>query len=353
MNLATSEAGERTFALKRQKRWFRGSLRDKVVVITGASAGVGRATAIAFARKGATVVLLARGADGLESALAELRPLKIEALALPVDVAEAHQLEAAADEVVKTYGRIDIWVNCAMASVFSPFVQMTTAEFRRATEVTYLGTVWGTRAALKHMRAAGPRGHGTIVQVGSALAHRGIPLQSAYCGAKHAMVGFTESLRCELLHERSRVHVGMVHLPAMNTPQFDWVKSNLTHRAQPVPPIFQPEVAARAIVWAGTHRRRALWVGASTIVAIMGNWMAPGMGDRYLALTGFGSQQTKELETKRPDNLWSSVSGLHRTHGRFDRRASSHSPLLWLSLHKRGLAGAALLGLGLLALRRK
>ena len=272
-------------ALTERKRWFRGSLRDKVVVVTGASAGVGRATALAFARKGATVVLVARGADGLENALAELRPMKVEALALPADVAEAGQLEAVADEVNATYGRIDVWVNCAMASVFSPFVQMTTAEFRRATEVTYLGMVWGTRAALKYMR---PAGRGAIVQVGSALAHRGIPLQSAYCGAKHAMVGFTESLRTELIHEKSRVHVSMVHLPAMNTPQFDWVKSNLTHRAQPVPPIFQPEVAARAIVWAAAHKRRALWVGGSTIVAIVGNWLAPGIGDRYLARTGFG-----------------------------------------------------------------
>jgi NAD(P)-dependent dehydrogenase (short-subunit alcohol dehydrogenase family) len=339
-----------SMALTERKRWFRGSLRDKVVVVTGASAGVGRATALAFARKGATVVLVARGADGLENALAEMRPLKVEALALPADVAEANQLEAVADQVHATYGRIDVWVNCAMASVFSPFVQMTTAEFRRATEVTYLGTVWGTRAALKYMR---PAGRGTVVQVGSALAHRGIPLQSAYCGAKHAMVGFTESLRSELLHEKSAVRVCMVHLPAMNTPQFDWVKSNLTHRAQPVPPIFQPEVAARAIVWAAAHKRRALWVGGSTIVAIMGNWVAPGIGDRYLAITGFGSQQTKELERARPDNLWSSVSGLHRTRGRFDRRASSHSPLLWMSLHRRSLAGAALLGLAVLALRRR
>ena len=347
MDSAMTEASDTKMALKRQRRWFRGGLRDMVVVITGASAGVGRATAIAFARKGATVVLLARGADGLESALAELRPLGIEALALPADVAEPSQLESAADEVVKSYGRIDVWVNCAMASVFSPFVQMTTAEFRRSTDVTYLGTVWGTRAALKHMRAAG---RGTIVQVGSALAYRGIPLQSAYCGAKHAMVGFTESLRTELMHEKSRVQVCMVHLPAMNTPQFDWVRSNLPHRPQPVPPIFQPEVAARAIVWASaTHRRRAMWIGGSTIVAIAGNRIAPGDRrslpriDRVRLAADEGARERRDRTT-----LWSSVPGLHRTHGRFDRRASgAQSARLWISLHKRGLTGAALVGLGL------
>src|SRR3954466_8570725 len=265
------------------------SMTDRVVVVTGASAGVGRATAIAFASRGARVALLARGRAGLEGARRDVVNAGGVAFPLPVDVADADGIELAAAAIERELGPIDVWVNNAMTSVFSPVKEMTADEFRRVTEVTYLGVVHGTLSALRRML---PRDRGAIVQVGSALAYRGIPLQAAYCGAKHAIQGFTESLRCELLHDGSGVQVSMVHLPAMNTPQFDWVKSRLPRRPQPVPPIYQPEVAADAIVWAAGHRRRELSVGAMTAAVIWGNKVAPGLGDRYLAATGFDSQQT-------------------------------------------------------------
>jgi len=317
--------------------------REQVVVITGASAGVGRATARAFARRGAAVGLLARGRDGLEGARRDVEALGGRALAVPADVADPGQVEAAADAVETQLGPIDVWVNNAMVSVFSPIVEMTPDEVRRVTEVTYLGQVYGTLAALRRMR---PRNRGTIVQVGSALAFRGIPLQAAYCAAKHAVQGFTESLRAELLHEGSRVHVGLVHLPALNTPQFDWVKSRLPRRAQPVPPVFQPEVAAQAILYAVDHRVRELAVGFPTLLAIWANRLAPAAVDRYLARTGYRSQQTDEPEDPhRPHNLWSPVPGDAGAHGRFDQRAHGQSLHLWLVTHRRWLAaGAAALG---------
>src|SRR5437867_9316879 len=260
-----------------------------VVAITGASAGVGRATARAFALRGADVALLARGLDGLEAARREVEDEGCRALAIQVDVAHADQVEAAAARIERELGAIDVWVNNAMVAVFSPVKELTPDEIHRVIEVTYLGVVYGTLAALKRML---PRDRGSIVQVGSALAYRGIPLQAAYCGAKHAMQGFTESLRCELLHDGSGVHVSMVHLPAMNTPQFDWVKSRLPREPQPVPPIYQPEIAADTIVWASTARRREISVGATTVATVLSNRVVPGMLDRYLGWTGYESQQT-------------------------------------------------------------
>ncbi len=319
--------------------------QPQVVVITGASAGVGRAAAQAFARRGASVALLARGRDGLDAACHEVEAGGGRALAIPTDVADADQVEVAAATVERLLGPIDVWVNNAMASVFSPVKEMPADEFRRVTEVTYLGYVYGTLAALRRML---PRDRGVIVQVGSALAYRGIPLQSAYCGAKHAIQGFTESLRCELIHDRSRVRVTMVQLPAMNTPQFRWVKSRLPHKAQPVPPIFQPEVAAEAIVWAARGRRRELFVGFPTVQAILVNRLAPGLLDRYLAATGYDAQQTDEPEQPgRPHNLWQPLPGDHGAHGVFDDRARPASSQHWLDRHRRliALAGAGLAGI--------
>ena len=315
--------------------------QPQVVVITGASAGVGRATTRAFARRGARIGLLARGVDGLEAARREVETAGGEAIVLPTDVADAAAVEAAADAVERRFGPIDVWINNAMTSVFSPVHELQPEEIRRVTDVTYHGTVYGTLAALRRMR---PRDRGVIVQVGSALAHRAIPLQAAYCGAKHAMEGFTESLRSELLHDGSKVRVNMVHLPALNTPQHGWVKSRLPRKAQPVPPIFQPEVAADAIVWSAEHDRRELWVGASTSIVLMGNKFAPGLGDWYLAHTGYDSQMTDEpADPDRPHNLWEPVPGDHGAHGDFDRRAKSHSAQLWLTTH-RGFVAAAVGG---------
>jgi NAD(P)-dependent dehydrogenase (short-subunit alcohol dehydrogenase family) len=328
-------------------------MKQQVVVITGASAGVGRAAARAFGARGAKVGLLARGIDGLEGAMRDVQALGGSALALPTDVAMPEQVESAAERVEREFGPIDIWVNNAMASVFSPIDEMRPEEFKRVTDVTYLGTVHGTLAALKRMR---PRDRGTIVQVGSALAYRSIPLQSAYCAAKHAVAGFTDSLRCELIHDGSHVHVTMVQMPALNTPQFGWVKSRLAHKAQPVPPIFQPEVAARAICWAADHRRREVFVGAPTVGAIVANKLIPGLLDRYLGHTGYASQQTDEPEDPtRPDNLWTPVAGDHGAHGAFDEQSTYRSPELWLATHKKGIA-LSLLGVaglaGLIAGRR-
>ena len=302
------------------------------VVVTGASAGVGRATARKFARNGARVALLARGRDGLEAARKEVEEFGSKALVILVDVANADQVEAAAAQIEAELGKIDIWINNAMVSVFSPIKEMMPEEFRRVTEVTFLGCVYGTLAALKRML---PRDRGTIVQVGSALAHRSIPLQSAYCAAKHAMQGFTESLRCELIHDKSEVRVTMVQLPALNTPQFGWVKSRLPRKAQPVPPIFQPEVAAEAIYFAAHHPRREFYVGWSSATAIIANKIAPGLLDHFLARTGYDSQQYDGAEDpKRAYNLWEPVPGDHGAHGDFNARAKKSSAFLWMSEHR-------------------
>ncbi len=313
---------------------------EQVVVITGASAGVGRATARAFAQTGARIGLLARGIDGLFAAKKEIEAAGGRAVAISVDVADAAAVDAAAAQIERELGPIDVWVNNAMVSVFSPVSQLEPAEVRRVTEVTYLGVVNGTLAALKRML---PRSRGAIVQVGSALAYRGIPLQAAYCGAKHAIQGFTESLRTELLHDRSDVRVTMVQLPAMNTPQFDWVKSRLPRRPQPVPPIYEPEVAARAIVWAAanTHRRE-ICVGFPTLVAVWGNKIAAGLFDRFLARDGFDSQQTNEpADPNRPDNLWAPLPGDFGAHGRFGDRSRETSTQTWLNEHMVGVFSAA------------
>jgi NAD(P)-dependent dehydrogenase (short-subunit alcohol dehydrogenase family) len=318
--------------------------RPEIVVITGASAGVGRATVRAFAKRGAHIGLIARGRDGLEGAHREVEAMGGKALVLPTDVADADQVEAATTAVEAQLGPIDIWVNNAMVSVFSPVKEMTPEEFRRVTEVTYLGYVYGTLAALKRML---PRDRGVIVQVGSALAYRGIPLQAAYCGAKHAIQGFMDALRCELLHDGSRVRVTMVQMPALNTPQFGWVKSRLPHKAQPVPPIYQPEVAAEAIVWVAHHPRRELAVGFSTVAAIIGNKIAPWLGDWYLSRVGYAAQQTDEpADPNRPHNLWEPVPGDHGAHGTFEARARDASLQLradthrgWLVLAGLGVAG--------------
>ncbi len=325
----------------------------EVVVITGASAGVGRATARKFAKDGARIGLVARGLDGLKAAQREVEELGGKALVFPVDVANPDRVEAAAAQIEADLGNIDIWINNAMASVFSPVKQMTPEEFRRVTEVTYLGCVYGTLAALKRML---PRNRGTIVQIGSALAYRGIPLQAAYCAAKHAIQGFCDSLRCELIHDKSMVELIMVQLPALNTPQFEWVKSRLPRKAQPVPPIFQPEVAAEAIHFAAHHPRREFYVGAPTVAAIVGNKFAPGLLDRYLAATGYESQQYDGPENPdRPHNLWQPLSGDHGAHGAFDARATGFSPQFWMSEH-RSLIAIGLLALavsGLIALFRR
>lgn len=324
----------------------------EVVMITGASAGLGRAAAREFARLGARIGLLARDEARLEAARHEVERLGGEGFVLPADVADPRRVEAAAAALEERFGPIDVWVNNAMASVFSPVAEMLPEEYRRVTEVTYLGTVYGTLAALRRMR---PRDRGVIVQVGSALAYRAIPLQSAYCAAKHAIQGFTESLRSELYHEGSRVRVCMVQMPALNTPQFGWVKSRLPRRAQPVPPIFQPEVGARAIVFAAHHRRREMYVGFPAVKAIVGNRIAPRLLDHYLARTGFRSQQTDEPEDpSRPDNLWEPVPGPQAAHGAFDDAARPRSLQLWASEHRAvlGLAGLALAGAALGAARR-
>ena len=326
---------------------------SEVVVITGASAGVGRATTRKFARHGARIALLARGTDGLEVAQREVEELGGTAIVIPVDVANAEQVEAAAARVEIDLGKIDIWINNAMVSVFSPIKEMTPEEFRRVTEVTYLGCVYGTLAALRRML---PRDHGTIVQVGSALAYRGIPLQSAYCAAKHAIQGFCDSLRCELLHDKSGVRLTMLQLPALNTPQFGWVKSRLPRKAQPVPPIFQPEVAAEAIYFAAHNPRREFYVGLPSVKAIVANKIAPGLLDHYLARTGYGAQQYDGPEDpNRPDNLWQPVPGDHGAHGAFDARASNWSPQLWTSEHRTWIGiGVMTLALsGIIALLKR
>lgn len=328
----------------------------RVVVITGASAGVGRATAIEFARHGWRVALLARGEDGLEGARSDVEQAGGEALVIPVDVADEDQVEAAAGRVERDWGAIDVWVNNAMATIFAEFLDVAPEDYRRATEVTYLGTVWGTRAALKRMR---PRNRGTIVQVGSALAYRSIPLQAPYCGAKAAVRGFTDSIRSELLDARSRVHITMVQLAAFNTPQFQWARTTMRKRPRPMGKVFQPEVAARGIHYAATHRRRELVVGAPALKAIFGGGMlARGFADHRLAREAVDGQHTDEpLPPGRQDNLYQPVAGDHGAHGRFDEEAVARSAQLWLTTHRRRLAtGAAVLGAAagvLAALRRR
>jgi short-subunit dehydrogenase len=317
--------------------------RPEVVVITGASAGVGRATVCAFAKRGAHIGLVARGRAGLEGAKADVERLGGKAIVLPTDTSNADQVEAAAEAVEREFGPIDVWVNDAMCSVFSPVKEMTAADYKRVTEVTYLGYVYGTLAALKRML---PRDRGAIIQVGSALAYRGIPLQSAYCAGKHAIQGFCDSLRSELLHDHSKVRLTMVQMPALNTPQFDWVKSRLPRKAQPVPPIYQPEVAAEAIYHAAHHYRREWYVGFSTCVAIVGNKMLPALGDWYLGRQGYGAQQYDgKRDPSWPNNLESPVDADkdHGAHGDFDARAKDYSLQVWADQGRDWilLAGAA------------
>jgi NAD(P)-dependent dehydrogenase (short-subunit alcohol dehydrogenase family) len=314
-----------------------------IVVVTGASAGIGRATAVEFARHGAKLALLARGVEGLEGARREVEQAGGTALIIPTDVSDPDQVERAAERVERELGPIAIWVNVAMATVFSPVDAITPEEFRRVTEVSYLGTVYGTLAALKRMRS---RNRGTLVQVGSALAYRAIPLQSAYCGAKFAIRGFTDALRSELIHDRSAIKLTMVQLSACNTPQFDWARIHIDKNPQPVPPIFQPEVAARGIVHAAYHPRREFWVGWPAVQAILGNKLIPGLLDRYLASFAYAGQFGPEpLPAHRPDNLFEPVPGDHGSHGRFDARAKPESRQLWANMHRGWIAGA----LGLVA----
>lgn len=328
-------------------------MKHETVVITGASAGLGRAAAREFGRHGAKVGLLARGIEGLEGAKREIESMGGTALAIPTDVADAEAVEHAAALVEERLGPINIWVNNAMASVFSPVKQMKPEEYKRVTDVTYLGVVYGTLAALKRML---PRNSGTIVQVGSALAYRSIPLQSAYCAAKHAISGFTDSLRSELIHDKSKIRLTMVQMPALNTTQFGWVKSRLKNKAKPVPPIFQPEVGARAIYWAAHHRRRELYVGWPTVEAIVGNKVAPGFLDHYLARNGFSAQQTSEPEDpNRPNNLWEPLPGDHGAHGTFDALAHEKSWELRTTLNRLWIGaglGITAAGIFLLASRR-
>ncbi len=324
---------------------------SKVVVVTGASAGVGRAVVQQFAREGARIGLIARGRDRLEAARQDVERAGGGAIVLQADVSNADEVANAAAQVEREFGPIDVWVNNAMTTIFAPFHQITPAEFKRATDVTYLGCVYGTMAALKHMQK---RDRGTIVQVGSALAYRSIPLQSAYCGAKHAIVGFTDSIRSELIHRKSEIHITVVHLPAMNTPQFSWCRTRLPRHPQPVPPIFQPEVAARAIVWASKHKRREVYVAWPTVKAIYGQMIAPGYADRYLAKFAWDGQETDQpVMPDRPDDLFKPAAGDYGAHGIFDRRASSISPFSWMDLHRGivGLGAAAIAIAGTLLVR--
>ncbi|MBN9077752.1 MAG: SDR family oxidoreductase [Rhizobiales bacterium] len=339
MNLIVPQSSS---ASVRNSREFAG----KVVVVTGASAGVGRATARRFAQAGASVAIVARDDQALEETRAELVRSGAEVTVATADVADAKAVLDAAGQIEEELGPIDIWVNCAMATVFSPVAEMTPEEFHRVTEVTYLGFVYGTMAALRSMRR---RNRGTIVQVGSALAYRGIPLQAAYCGAKHAIRGFTESLRTELMNEGSRIRVTMVQLPAVNTPQFDWARTHVAQSPRPVAPVYQPEAVAAAILEAAKGTEPEYWLGRSTIVTILGNMIFPGLVDRYLARKGVKAQQTGSyVPDSRRDNLFEAVHGLHRTRGSFGRKAQS-SVSVWGGNQARLLTAGAVLGLAVLA----
>jgi short-subunit dehydrogenase len=320
---------------------MRAMSRNPVVVVTGASGGVGRAAVREFAMHGAKIALLARGVDRLNAARKEVEEAGGKALVLPTDVAHFEQVEAAAQRTEEEFGPIDIWVNDAMTTIFSPFVEITPDEYKRATDVTYLGSVYGTMAALKRMK---PRNRGVIIQVGSALAYRSIPLQAPYCGAKHAIVGFTDSIRSELIHDKSKVHVTVVHLPGLNTPQFSWGRTRLPNHPQPVPPIFQPEVAARAIVRAAGQRRREVWVGFSTYKAILGQRIAPWYADRYLASHAVEGQETPDpVAADRPDNLFDTLPGAeYAAHGVFDSTAKRWSLM-------EGRSRSIVVGLGLIS----
>lgn len=313
----------------------------RIVVVTGGTAGVGRATALAFARRGDWVAILARDEQRLEATCAELRAAGSTVLGIAVDVADAAQVEAAADRIERELGLIAVWVNNASTTVFAPALETTAEEFSRVAHVAYLGAVHGTLAALRRMQS---RNAGCIVQVGSALAYRSIPLQSAYCGAKAALRGFTDALRCELIHDKAKVRLTMVHLSAFNTPQFDWARNKLARRVQPVPPIFQPEIAAAAIVQAAESGKREVWVGWPAVKTILSSRLAPGLGDRLAALQAYEAQQTQEAEAPgRADNLFAPVAGAFGAHGRFDSGARPHSQQWWLSSHRRVLSVAALL----------
>jgi NAD(P)-dependent dehydrogenase (short-subunit alcohol dehydrogenase family) len=326
---------------------------SRVVVVTGASGGVGRAVAREFGSRGDRVALLARGTDGLQAAADEIAVAGGVGLPISVDVADAEAVDRAAERVERELGPIDVWVNNAFSSVFAPFMEISAEELRRTTEVTYLGYAYGTKAALARMI---PRDRGTVVLVGSALARRGIPLQAGYCAAKHAIYGLYESIRCELLHDRSNVKITTVQLPAVNTPHFDWVLSRLPRRPQPVPPIYQPEVAARGIAYAADHpRHREYLIGMSTVLTVTANKLVPGLLDRYLARTGYQSQQTEEPQDRdAPANLWQPADDPEGTdrgaHGRFDRKAHGRSPLLWAQRH-RGVLGVAVAAAAAGALR--
>ncbi|MDQ6925422.1 MAG: SDR family oxidoreductase [Candidatus Eremiobacteraeota bacterium] len=311
----------------------------KVAVVTGASAGVGRAIVREYAKQGYDVGLIARGPDGLEAAKREVEQAGRRAVAVPVDVADAGAVEAAADRIERELGEITVWTNVAFSNVFAEFSALTAAEYRRITEVSYLGFVHGTMSALKRMQ---PRDRGTIIQIGSALAYRSIPLQAAYCGAKSAIRGFTDSIRCELHHHGSNVRITMAVLPAVNTPQFTWCRSKLARKAQPVPPIYQPEVIARAVVWLAAHPRRELRIGWATVKALAGQILVPGLLDRYLGKTGYeGQQYDGGWPADHPDNLDRPLPGDWGAHGDFDDRATDASSQLWLTTHHGAWLGIA------------
>jgi NAD(P)-dependent dehydrogenase (short-subunit alcohol dehydrogenase family) len=329
------------------------SLEGKTVAVTGASAGIGRAAVRELAHRGADVGLIARGEERLRAAAAEVEEQGRRACVAPADVADADQVERAAERIEAELGPIDVWVNVAMTAVLAEVKDTPPEEFLRVTQVTYLGSVHGTQAALRRML---PRDSGVIVQVGSALSRRGIPLQATYCGAKHAVKGFLDSLRAELLHDGSRVKVSLIQLPGVNTPQFDWVRTRLRRHPQPVPPIYQPEVAARAIAWAAEHPRREIWVGLPTVYTIVGEKLVSGLMDRYLARTNIKAQQVPGQPIdpgRRDDNLMEPPPGDPGAHGEFDGRAHARSPQLWLTTHKRALAGGAAAGVAALVAAKR
>lgn len=325
---------------------------QEIVVITGASAGLGRAIAREFAGKGADLGLIARGTERLEATKREVEALGGRAVIVRADVADAAAVEDAAARIEEQLGPIDVWVNSAMTTVFSPLQDITPEEYRRVTEVTYLGQVHGTMAALKRMR---PRNRGTIVHVGSALAYRSIPLQAAYCGAKHAVKGFTEAVRSELIHEGSDIHITLVQMPALNTPQFDWCRSHMPRQARPVAPVYQPEVGAHAVYWAAHSHRREVFVGLSSVFTIWGNKLVPQLMDQFIARTAVSGQLEERLsDPDRPDNLWQPMEGEQGAHGHFDNEAYGRSIQLWATTRRAKvgltvgamlLAGAAVLSL--------